>query len=59
MSNGEIVLNHVEKEKILCEAFKDRLGQSEFTAMAFNLSFFLQGNLELDWLENPKKKLIQ
>jgi len=27
-SNGEVVLSHAEKEKILWEAFKDRLGQS-------------------------------
>lgn len=54
--NGEIVLNHAEKEKILWGAFKDRLGQSEFTSMAFNLSFFLESNQNLDWLVEPFTK---
>jgi hypothetical protein len=52
-SNGEIVLNHAEKEKILWEAFKDRLGQSECSSMAFNLSYFLENNLDLAWLKEP------
>lgn len=55
-SNGEIVLNHAEKEKILWEAFKDRLGQSDFTAMAFNLNFFLEASSELAWLDDPFTK---
>jgi len=52
-SNGEVVLSHVEKEKILWEAFKDRLGQSEFSAMTFNLSFFIESTPDLDCLETP------
>jgi len=54
--NGEIVLNHAEEEKVLWEALKDRLGQSDFTSMAFNLSYFLEINSELTWLEDPFTK---
>lgn len=50
-SNGEIVLDHAEKEKVLWEAFKERLGQSEFSTMAFNLSLFVERHVNLDWLE--------
>jgi hypothetical protein len=50
------VLNHAEKEKVLWEAFKDRLGQSDFTAMSFNLNFFLQATSELAWLDDSFAK---
>jgi hypothetical protein len=52
-NNGEIVIGHAEKEKVLWDAFKDRLGQSEFTEMAFNLSYFLESHENLQWLEEP------
>lgn len=51
--NGEIVVSHVEKEQILWEAFKDRLGKSEFAAIAFNLDSLIERNSELQWLEAP------
>lgn len=35
------------------EAFKERLGQSDYIAMAFNLDYFLQSSENLDWLEEP------
>jgi hypothetical protein len=54
--NGEIVLNHAEKELVLWEAFKERLGKTEFTSMAFNLDFFLQANHDLAWIEDPFTK---
>lgn len=52
-NNGQIVHSHAEKEIVLWEAFKERLGHSDFTSMTFNLSFFLESNSELNWLEEP------
>ena len=52
-NNGETVHNHAEKEIILWDAFKERLGHFDFTTMAFNLSYFLESNSELSWLEEP------
>lgn len=45
-----------EKANILWEAFKDRLGQSEFKEMLFNLSFFLNSHDGLLDLESPFSK---
>ena len=39
--NGEIVSNHFDKAKVLWDAFKERLGQSEFRNIVFNMSSFL------------------
>jgi hypothetical protein len=52
-ANGEIVICHAEKEKELWEAFKERLGQSEYAHMAFDLSSLLQINPNFEWLEEP------
>jgi hypothetical protein len=52
-SNGEIIINHAEKKIIFWEEFKERLGQSEFTTMAFNLISFLISTPDLDWLDLP------
>lgn len=32
------------------------MGQSDFKAMTFNLSFFLQANSDMSWLEEPFSK---
>ena len=51
--NGEIVSNHFDKAKVLWEAFKERLGRSEFRNIVFNLSSFLDSSTDLAWLEDP------
>jgi hypothetical protein len=51
--NSDLVHSHAGKEAILWEAFKDRLGHSDYTSMAFNLNYFLESNSELAWLEEP------
>lgn len=51
--NGEMVHNHIGKAAVLWEAFKERLGHSEFQSIAFNLNFFLENNTDLAWLEAP------
>ena len=51
--NGEIVSNHFDKAKVLWDAFKERLGQSEFRNIVFNLSSFLDSSTDLGWLEDP------
>jgi hypothetical protein len=40
-SSDQLISRHEEKEKILWEAYKERLGTSEFTHMYFNLSELL------------------
>lgn len=51
--NGTTVFSHQEKEEVLWVAFKDSLGCSNFTSMAFNLDFFLENNTGLTSLEEP------
>jgi hypothetical protein len=46
-------IGHEEKAKIIWEAFKDRLGSSEFTEMHFNLSKLLQLIADLDDFHSP------
>lgn len=41
-SDGQEHFAHDEKAIIIWEAFKDRMGTSEFTQMHFNLSDFIQ-----------------
>jgi hypothetical protein len=45
--NGEIVSNHFDKAKVLWEAFKEWLRQSEFRNIVFNLSSFLGSSTDL------------
>lgn len=52
-NNGKIVVTHADKEKVLWESFKERLGLSDYSGMVFNLSFFLESNANLDWFEDP------
>lgn len=51
--NSEIVYNHFDKDKVLWEAFKERLGQSEFKDIVFSLGSFLDSSTDLAWLEDP------
>ena len=51
-----MVHNHFDKAAVLWEAFKDRIGQPEFTSITFNLSFFLESNSDLSWLDEPFTK---
>jgi hypothetical protein len=51
--NGETVYNHIDKVAILWEAFKERLGHSEFNNITFNLDTLLDRNPNLAWLEEP------
>jgi hypothetical protein len=41
-------ITHEEKAEIIWEAFKDKLGSSEFTEMHFNLNELLQPVIDLD-----------
>jgi hypothetical protein len=50
-SNGVEKFQHDDKANLLWEAFKDRLGQSEFNAMHFDLTSLLPPINDLDiWL---------
>lgn len=42
-----------EKKLSFGKPFKDRLGHSDYTSMAFNFNYFLESNSELAWLEQP------
>jgi hypothetical protein len=55
-NNGETVVSHTEKEIVLWEAFKDRLGQYNFTCISSNLNHFLVARNDLEWLEAPFSK---
>ena len=47
-SKGSIVIDHDQKANLLWSSFKQRLGVSEFSSMAFNLSSLLtEHNLEV------------
>jgi hypothetical protein len=46
-------IGHEEKAEIIWEAFKDRLGSSEFTEMHFTLTDLLQPIADLDDLHSP------
>ena len=45
--------SHQDKAHILWEAYKERLGKSEFTAMQLNLEEILSPNPNLSSLEEP------
>jgi hypothetical protein len=51
--NGMVVSSHVDKEEMLFQAFKDRLGTSQPTSMVFNLSELVQPVINLSTLEMP------
>jgi hypothetical protein len=49
---GNIVTRHEEKEKLLWETYKSRLGTSEFTHIYFDL----HRSENLEWLDDPFTK---
>jgi hypothetical protein len=49
--NGTTVTSHVDKEEVLFQSFKDRLGTSQPTSMVFNLSSLIQPVSNLSTLE--------
>jgi hypothetical protein len=51
--NGMVAFSHKDKEEVLFQAFKDRLGTSQPTSMVFNLSELLQPANNLSTLELP------
>jgi hypothetical protein len=54
--DGNIVTRHEEKEKLLWEAYKSRLGTSEFTHIYFDLHMLLTQSENLEWLDDPFTK---
>lgn len=49
--DGTIVTSHRDKEQLLWEEFKDRLGKSEFTRFGIDPSAILERRDDLDFLE--------
>jgi predicted RNA binding protein with dsRBD fold (UPF0201 family) len=52
-ANGTVAISHAEKEAVLFQAFKGRLGSSQQTSMVFNLSSLIQPISNLSELEMP------
>jgi hypothetical protein len=52
-ANGTVAISHAEKEVVLFQAFKDRLGTSQQMSMVFNLSSLIQPISNLSELEMP------
>ena len=52
-SLGNLHSDHQTKANILWEAYKDRLGQSEFTSMLLDLGSLLRAHQDLSFLEEP------
>jgi hypothetical protein len=53
---GSTMSRHEEKAQLLWEAYKDRLGKSEFTHMYFDLHSLLNASEDLHILEEPFMK---
>lgn len=51
--DGSIASGHIEKEHILWEDFKSRLGNSEFNGFCVDTNFFIQRVDNLNYLEQP------
>jgi hypothetical protein len=51
--NGMVAFSHKDKEEVLFQAFKNRLGTSQPTSMVFNLSELIQSARNLSALEAP------
>lgn len=49
--NGELVTSHIEKESIIWNSFKQRIGQTEFNDLLFDLSTLIQRHDGLSHLE--------
>jgi hypothetical protein len=52
-SEGGLVSKHEEKAQMLWEAYKERLGKSEYTHMCFNLPDLLHNQEGLEELVAP------
>ena len=55
--NGTIFFEHEHKSNLLWEAFKCRLGSSDFSDIGFDLSEILTSNEQLQGLDHPFSKL--
>jgi hypothetical protein len=55
-SEGNLKYGHDDKAKLLWEAYKYRLGTSEFSHMYFDLHNLLTAPENLEWLEEPFTK---
>lgn len=53
MQDGTTLSLHRDKEQLLLEDFKERLGKSEFTSFGFDPSTFLERRDDLGSLEEP------
>lgn len=49
--NGTPCTSHSDKERLLWEAFKERLGVSEFSGFCFDINMFIQRADDLENLE--------
>lgn len=62
-TDGTIVTDHEQKANLLCTAFKHRLGVSEFTGMAYNLSNLLSEHkledLDVDFSQEEIEGVIR
>lgn len=52
-SNGQEFFYHEAKASLLWNAYKERMGRSEYTHMYFDLSNLLQRGENLEWLQDP------
>jgi hypothetical protein len=50
---GNIMVDRFQKAYMIWEAFKDRLGKSEFSGIQFNLDSIIQTNVDLNSLVTP------
>jgi hypothetical protein len=48
--------SHESKASIIWDSFKERLGQSEYTQMYFDLDFMISPVQGLEWLQDPFTK---
>jgi hypothetical protein len=55
--NGITLLEHELKSGLLWDAFKCRLGSSDFSGIGFDLSELLTSDVQLHELESPFTKL--
>jgi hypothetical protein len=56
-ADGQPKFGHEEKAAILWEAFKERLGSSEFSHMCFKLDQLIQEVEGLEFLDTPFSRL--
>jgi hypothetical protein len=50
---GNVVTSHVDKDNLIWESFKQRIGNSDFKHMLFDLSSIIQQHNGLDSIEDP------